>query len=61
MFLFFNHRADRAVRSQCSTSHAPGRKLIAQLQSGWQLAIRFDKYRANGNSEVPAAGIRLYF
>ncbi len=35
------------IRLQCSTSHAPGRKLIAQLQSGRQLAIRFHKYRAN--------------
>ena len=33
------------------TSHQ-AKKLIAQLQSGRQLAIRFHKYRANSNSKV---------
>src|SRR5258708_25597315 len=34
----------------------PRTKTDRSAGSGWQLEIRFDKYRANGNSKMPSAG-----
>jgi len=56
MFLFFDHRADRAIWIAMLDLPRPRTKTDRSAKSGWQLAIRFHKYRANGNSDVPSAG-----